>query len=105
MWIDKIKKIKACIEVWKSRDLTFKGKVLIIKSLIISQIGFEIEMRGIPEKYKKEINELMWFFIWDGKVNQIKRDVCCLSENEGGIGMINIDNFIKSKQIKSMYKI
>jgi hypothetical protein len=30
---------------------------------MISQINFEIEMRGIPERYKKEINKLMLAFI------------------------------------------
>jgi hypothetical protein len=69
------------LEVWKTRD---QGKVLnILKTCIISQINFEIEMRGIPERYRKEINKLMWAFIWDGKVNQIKRDVCCLRVEEG----------------------
>ena len=65
---------------------------------MISQINFEIEMRGIPERYKKEINKLMLAFIQDGKVNQIKRDVCCLRIEEGGMGMINIDSLIKTKQ-------
>lgn len=93
------------MEIWKSRDLTYKGRVLILKSLIISQIGFEIEMRGIPDNFKKEINQLMWSFIWEGKNDQIKRDVCVLSHEEGGIGMINIDSFINAKHIKSMHKI
>ena len=47
----------------------------------------------------------MWAFIWNGKVNQVKRDVCCLSTDEGGIGMVNIDAYIESKQIKCMHKI
>ena len=105
IWLEKIQKIKSCLEVWKSRDLTYQGKVLLIKSLILSKIGFEIEMRGIPDKYKKEINDIIWAFIWSGKINQIKRDVCCLPVYEGGMGMINIDTFIQAKQIKSMHKI
>ena len=44
-------------------------------------------------------------YIWEGKVNQIKRDVCCLQVEEGGMGMINIDSLIKAKQFKSMHKI
>jgi hypothetical protein len=35
------------------------------------------DMKGIPDKFKKEIETLMWDFIWEGKVNQNKRDVCC----------------------------
>ena len=105
IWLEKIKKIKACLEIWKTRDLTYQGKVLLIKSFVISKIGYEIEMRGIPDKYKKELNDIMWSFIWAGKTNQIKRDVCCLPTERGGMGMINIDSFIKSKHVKSMHKI
>ena len=52
--LEKNKKIKSCLEVWKTRDLAYQGKVLILKTCIISQIHFEIEMRGIPERYKNK---------------------------------------------------
>ena len=52
-------------------------------------MGFETEMRGIPEKYKKEVNDLIRKFLWDNKPNQIERNVCCLNINERGMGMIN----------------
>jgi hypothetical protein len=35
----------------------------------------------------------------------IERNLCCLNINEGGMGMINKDNFVKGKQIKFIYKI
>ena len=35
LWMEKINKIKNCIQVWKNRDLTFKGKILIIKTLFL----------------------------------------------------------------------
>jgi hypothetical protein len=42
--LEKNKKIKSCLEVWKTRDLAYQGKVLILKTCIISQIHFEIEI-------------------------------------------------------------
>ena len=97
--------MKSCTQVWKTRNLTFKGKTLIVKNFLLAQMGFETEMRGIPEKYKKEVNDLIWKFLWDNNPNQIERNVCCLNINEGGMGTINIDNFVTSKQIKFIYKI
>jgi hypothetical protein len=29
-------------------------------------------------------------------------NVCCLNVNEGGMGMINIDNYVKSKEMQSI---
>jgi hypothetical protein len=46
-----------------SRNLTFKGKTLIVKNFLLAQMGFETEMRGIPEKYKKGVNDLIWKFL------------------------------------------
>jgi hypothetical protein len=51
---------------------------LIVKNLLISLCGYEIEMRGIQEKYVKEITTLVWGFIWGRGINQIDRKVCCL---------------------------
>jgi hypothetical protein len=44
-------------------------------------------------------------FIWEGKVNQIKRDVCCLDIENGGMSMVNLDSYIDSRRIKFIYRI
>jgi hypothetical protein len=62
-------------------------------------------MRWYPRNTKKEVNDLIWKFIWDNKPNQVERNVCCLNDNEAGVGMINIDNFVKRKQIQFIYRI
>ena len=105
IWKRRIEKMKNCVHVWKSRNLTYTGKTLIVKSTLISLCGYEIEIRGVPEKFKKEIIDLIWNFIWGGKVNQIDRHVCCLEVEKGGMGMINFDSFLESKHIKLLYRI
>jgi hypothetical protein len=85
IWKDIIDRMKNCVQVWKSRKLSYKGKTIIVKNLLLSYCGFEIEMKGIPDKFKKEIETLIWDFIWEGKANQIKRDVCCLDIENGGM--------------------
>ena len=84
----------------KVKKNSYKDKIIIVKNLLISYCGFEIEMKGIPDKFKKEIETLIWDFIWDGKVNQIKRDVCCLDIEKGGMCMVIIDSYIDSRRIK-----
>ena len=61
--MDKINKIKTCIQIRKKRNLTIKERVLVIKSLHLSQIGFEIEIRSRPSYVLKKKNEsLIWKF-------------------------------------------
>ena len=82
--------------------------ILIIKSFVLSVIGYEIEMRGIPVKFEKEINSIIWDIIWDGKTNKISRNACSLPQNKGeggGLGIVNLNHFIKAKQVKCMHNI
>ena len=37
--------MKSCTQVWKTRNLTIKGKTLIVKIFLLAQMR---EMRGIP---------------------------------------------------------
>ena len=88
IWKSILEKVQNCVHVWKSRKLTYSGKALIVKNLILSVCGYELEIRGIPEKYKKELNKIIWNFIWDGKVNQVDRKVCCLDVKKGAWGWL-----------------
>jgi hypothetical protein len=39
------------------------------------------------------------------ETNQISRNVCSLPQNKGGMGMVNLNHFIKAKQVKCMHNI
>ena len=74
-------------------------------SFMLSVIGFEVECNGIPEKYVKEINSLIWNFLWNGKTNQIERNIVMLNKKRGGLNMIDVGIFYKSKQINLLYRL
>ena len=40
-----------------------------------------------------------------GKTNQISRNVCSLPHNKEGMGIVNLNHFIKAKQVKCMHNI
>ena len=86
----------------KRFDRHLREKVCINKSVILSTIGYEIEMRGIPLTYEKKINTIIRSFVCDGKPFLVPREVCCLPKEKGGINMVNLRYFIKSKQVKML---
>ena len=47
----------------------------------------------------KEINDILYKFVWDNNPDKIKRKVLCTSYVEGGLKMINIFNFVKALKI------
>ena len=48
IWMGKVYKIKSCIQIRRSRNLSYVGKVLIIKTLLASQICFIANIKPVP---------------------------------------------------------
>ena len=105
VWMQKINKIKSCIQIWKTRDLSYIGKVLIIKSLLVSQIGYLSDIISVPNNVIKEIESLLWNFLWNNKQPLVNRKTMYLDCNEGGVKMLNLRDFIESKRVHFVYKI
>ena len=62
-------------------------------------------MKGMPRNIEKEINNILWYFLWDGKQPLVNKQTMYLNLNNGGINMINLRHFIEAKQIKFIHNI
>ena len=47
----------------------------------------------------KELNTILFKFLWDDKLDKLKREVVTLHTHQGGLNMINIEHFITSLKI------
>ena len=99
-----LKKIKEKISQWSKRSLTLFGKATIIKSLILPQIIYLLSnLPSPPQTYLKEIDDLIFNFIWNNKRAKIKRSQLYLEYSKGGLGIPNVyvySNNLKLKWIK-----
>ena len=92
----RIKAIKRLIAIWEKRDLSIMGKVLIVKTFLISQLVYFMQAFIIPENILIEVNRLFYRFIWKKKNNnkkafeKIKRNVICSDYKDGGLKMIDL---------------
>jgi hypothetical protein len=105
LWRDKIIKIKTCLQVWKSRNLSISGKVLIVKTFVHSVINFEIETRGIPNKYCKEIDKIISDFIWEGKKALVSAVNLKRPKYSGGLNLFSVSDIVSANMIKMVYKL
>ena len=87
---EKIKKMLQLTNIWKMRKLSLKGKVTIIKNLILPQIQFLFNMIYIPECVLKKIDEILFGFLWDHKPPKIKRTTIIQNIDNGGLGMVDV---------------
>ena len=97
---EKISKILSC---WQLRRLTLIGKVTVIKSLAASQLVYIMSSLRSSQSYLKEIHQLLYNFLWDGRGDKIKRSVILNEYKDGGLKMLDIQSFncaLKSKWVK-----
>ena len=100
---EKKEKISKIIENWQFRRLTLLGKITVIKSLLASQLVYILSPLPTPSGYLKEINSLLYKFLWNGKCDKIKRTHMINDYTKGGLKMLDIQSFnnaIKAKWIQ-----
>ena len=91
----KFEKAKSWVEIWSKRNLTLLGKVLIIKSLILSQFTYLVLPLPRPNyQIVNRLNTLIFHFLWGCKRDKMKRDIVTRSKEEGGLGLVYPYNFI-----------
>ena len=68
------------------------GKITVIINYVLpKQIYALLYLPNPPTQTFKRIEKLMYDFIWDGKPENIKRDVLTLGYESGGLKMIDLD--------------
>ena len=88
------------VKHWNRRYLTPIGKITVIKTFIITKfIHIFTTLPNPPEEIKKSINDIIFKFLWDQKPDKIKRTQVARSYYQGGLKMINLENFILGLKI------
>lgn len=87
---DRIVSMNKLKNIWRSRKLSLKGKVIIIRILILPQIQFLFSIVYTPKLLIKEIDTLLFKYLWDNKTPQINRNTIIAPIEEGGINMVDV---------------
>jgi len=95
---DKITALKQTLALWKCRDLTGIGKVLITKVFGLSKILYVSSMIFTPIVFQRKINAIVHQYIWNGP-DKVKRSVLKANYDDGGLKMVDIFARIKAQQM------
>ena len=90
-------KIKQSIFLWNVCDLNMLERITVCKTFILSKLWFLACFVKFEDNFIKEINTLIFNYIWENRKECIKRDTLILPCERGGLGMFNI--FAKLKTI------
>jgi len=95
-----IESIKNKYKIWKMRNLSLTGRILIAKTLGLSKILFLCGVIHVPPWVIKEINTLTFNFVWNSKVDKVKRNIVVQTYEKGGQNMMDLTEMNNSLKIK-----
>ena len=84
--------------MWKWRGLTLLGKIQIVKSFIIPKVLSKAALITVTGDLIKEINSLIYRFIWKGN-DKIKRAAPINDIEDGGFKMLDIQSMILAQRV------
>lgn len=86
----KLVKIKSIIEQWKKRNFTPIGRITHIKSLIKDQLNHLFITLPNPQPViMKELNSIIFRFLWNSDVDKVKRKIVTQKYSQGGLKMLD----------------
>ena len=87
-------KLKRQMISWSKRNITVFGRVVLVKSLLVSQLNHLFTSIPNPsEQLLKAINVSFFRFIWNNKPDKISRKQIVSSYANGGLKMVDITHF------------
>ena len=65
------------LKLWKLRNLTLEGRILIFKTLALSKIIFQVFVAPISIYVVTELEKIQKSFLWENSTSKIKHDTLC----------------------------
>ena len=82
--------MKSLISIWRGRNLSLKGKILIVKSLLLPKINYVMSNIYCPQHILQQINKIIVHFIWNNKSPKVKQSAIVGNYASGGLKMPDI---------------
>ena len=93
------------IKKWRVRHLTPIGKIVLIKTLFIPKCVHMLTSIERSDTFLKDLNKLLYSFIWSGGPDKIKRVTINSKYMQGGLKMTNLCNFEKTLKVSWVRKL
>ena len=84
-FIEKVNAIETLLETWKKRDLTFFGKIHLLKTYALSKLILPISQLEIPHHILKKIESMFFKFLWGKASEKVSRTKLCYDIECGGL--------------------
>ena len=94
---EKLKIIQNNLKLWLSRCLILKGKITVIKSLIIPHILQLASVVSFSDKLISELDKLFLNVIWNNRKPLVSKNTLIQWQEYGGLKMVSVKHVLSAK--------
>ena len=100
-----VQKTESLLKVWKARDLSLLGRILILNTLVASLFVYRMSViRNIPDTWFSKMRRLFTDFVWKGGKHKIKWEIVTGNKEDGGLGLVDLTTKEKACKIAWVVK-
>ena len=99
-------KIEKLLKLWRMRQLTIEGKILVFKTLAMSKVAHLALVKHIPSSTIAQLGKIQKQFVWKNGNPKLGHTTRCNEYEQGGLKNVNIFSKITSLQcsrVKILY--
>jgi exonuclease III len=100
VWQAALDRFTTVLRIWKQRDLSFSGRVVVLRSLASSVLWYTAAIVPPPKPIITLLERTAYKFLWNDKQSTIDRTTALVPRRLGGIGMIDIASVCAAFQLK-----
>ena len=89
----RLRNMEQILYTWTSRSLSWKGKIVILKSLVIPQVTHLLSNTYVPNDVLDKIDRMLFKFLWQNGPSRVKRKTIINNLESGGLKMPDIYAF------------
>ena len=83
-----ITNIHGILKLWRMRNLSIEGKIVVFKTLAISRLVYLALLTVIPDHITDEVTKIQKSFIWHDSSPKIKHETLRMEFKAGGLKML-----------------
>ena len=102
---EKVEKVKCLLNMWKSRNISIKGKITLLRTQAMPIILHLASILFISDENIKHFDSLFYDFIWPNKKHHVKKKVLIQNIEDGGLKMPDIESMIKAIKLTWIKKL
>ena len=77
--------IERILKMWRRRNLTLEGKIIIFKTLALSKVTFFAQVLLIPNQIVDTSQQIQKDFLWNSFSLKVKHEIICKDFQYGGL--------------------